>query len=338
MKAGSPFSVTVSAKDPYKNVATGYTDTVYFTSSDAEAGLPAEYTFTAADAGVHVFSVTLETNGSQSIAVTDTSNASITGQLVAIQVDGATHFSVSGFPTTVTAGSPAQVTLTALDASNNVVPGYTGTVQLTSTDTQAVLTARLHVHDRQRRHGPSASPSSAPERDDYRHRYGQSRPDRQGAEHHRRPRRGQLSRGRVPTSVNAGVPFSVTVSAKDPYKNVATGYTGTVYFTSSDAEAGLPTEYTFTAADAGMHVFNVALETNGSQSIAATDTSNASITGQLVRIQVDGATHFSVSGFPTTVTAGSPAQVTITVLDASNNVVPGYTGTVQLTSTDTQAV
>ena len=67
----------------------------------------------------------------------------------------------------------------------------------------------------------------------------------------------------APPSVSAGVPFPVTVSAKDPYKNVATGYTGTVHFTSSDAQAGLPADYTFTTADAGVHVFNVTLETGG---------------------------------------------------------------------------
>ncbi len=42
-----------------------------FSSSDAQAGLPSSYTFTAADAGVHTFSATLKTAGSQSITVKD---------------------------------------------------------------------------------------------------------------------------------------------------------------------------------------------------------------------------------------------------------------------------
>ena len=53
-------------------MATGYTGTVHFTSSDAQAGLPANYTFTGGDAGTHVFSVTLKTAGTQSITATDT--------------------------------------------------------------------------------------------------------------------------------------------------------------------------------------------------------------------------------------------------------------------------
>ena len=58
-----------------------------------------------------------------------------------------------------------------------------------------------------------------------------------------------------PSPVTAGVAGSFTVTAWDPYGNRATGYTGTVRFTSSDAKAVLPGNYTFTAADAGMHTF-----------------------------------------------------------------------------------
>ena len=37
----------------------------------------------------------------------------------------------------------------------------------------------------------------------------------------------------------------MTVTAVDAYGNVATGYTGTVHFTSSDGQAVLPANYTF---------------------------------------------------------------------------------------------
>ena len=48
---------------------------------------------------------------------------------------------------------------------------------------------------------------------------------------------------------------NVTVTAKDAYGNMATGYTGTVHFTSSDGQAVLPANYTFVAGDAGIHTF-----------------------------------------------------------------------------------
>jgi hypothetical protein len=81
---GSSFSVIVTLTDQYGNVATGYTGTVHFTGSDPAwmvgvlAMAPADYTFTAADAGVHTFSVTLMTPPSQTITVTDTANGALT--------------------------------------------------------------------------------------------------------------------------------------------------------------------------------------------------------------------------------------------------------------------
>jgi hypothetical protein len=49
-----------------------------------------------------------------------------------------THFSVTA-PATATVGTVVNVTVTALDASNNTVTTYSGTVHFTSTDGQAVL-------------------------------------------------------------------------------------------------------------------------------------------------------------------------------------------------------
>src|SRR5207249_2670207 len=77
----------------------------------------------------------------------------------------------------------------------------------------------------------------------------------------------------------AGAPGSVTVTALDSFGNTATGYLGTVSFTSSDAQAVLPQSTTFASTDAGTRAFAVTLKTVGTQSITATDTATASITG-----------------------------------------------------------
>ncbi len=50
----------------------------------------------------------------------------------------ATHFSITAAPSTDTAGSALHITVTALDASNNVFKGYTGTVHFSSSDSAAV--------------------------------------------------------------------------------------------------------------------------------------------------------------------------------------------------------
>jgi hypothetical protein len=58
-------------------------------------------------------------------------------------------------------------------------------------------------------------------------------------------------------------------------KTPATGYTGTVTFSSTDAVAYLPAQYTFTAADAGGHDFLTTLNTVGMQTVTSTDTADA---------------------------------------------------------------
>jgi len=76
--------------------------------------------------------------------------------------------------------------------------------------------------------------------------------------------------GPAPTYV--GAPFSLTVTAQNPNTTTATGYRGTVHFTSSDPAAVMPPDYTFTAGDAGMHVFTgVVLNTTGVITITASD-------------------------------------------------------------------
>ena len=90
--AGSTHSMTVTALDAYGNVATGYRGTIHFTTSDSAASVPADYTFTAADNGVHTFAntlipgLTLRTVGTQWVRATDKTTASLTGAKTGIVV------------------------------------------------------------------------------------------------------------------------------------------------------------------------------------------------------------------------------------------------------------
>ena len=136
-----------------------------------------------------------------------------------------------------------------------------------------------------------------------------------------------LSVSGFPNPTAAGAPGSVTVAANDTYGNVATGYRGTVRFSSSDARAGLPGNYLFTAADAGSHAFTngVTLNTVGTQSITATDTVTGTITGTQGGITVTKAS-------PTIATALSPASITA---GAATHDTSTFTGLVNSTGTGT---
>ena len=141
--AGASFNITVVAQNSSNATDAGYLGTIHFSSSDVQAGLPANYTFTAADAGSHTFSITLKTAGGQSVSAVDTTNSSVAGTLAGITVSPATasQFILSGGSSTATAGTSQTITVTAKDAFGNTATGYAGTVQLTSSDTAAVLPA-----------------------------------------------------------------------------------------------------------------------------------------------------------------------------------------------------
>ena len=125
--------------DAYGNVAAGYTGTVTFSSSDVQAGLPASYTFTAADAGVHTFSATLKTAGTQSLTATDTANVAVAGsQSVTVNPAAASRLVLSA-PAVVTAGARFSLSVTVVDAYGSVVTGYRGTLTFRSSDSTANL-------------------------------------------------------------------------------------------------------------------------------------------------------------------------------------------------------
>jgi parallel beta-helix repeat protein len=338
--AGSPLSVTVTAKDTYGNVATGYTGTVHFTSTDTQASLPADYAFTGGDSGAHTFSATLVTAGSWAVTATDTVTSTITGKQSAIQVSpaAANSLAFNGVPAGAVAGTSFNVTLTALDAYANVATSYLGTVHFTSTDTQAVLPADYTFAgaDAGRKVfsvtlKTSGTPSLTATDTVTSTITGQANVPVSAAA-------AKTFTVSTASSSTAGSPLSVIVTAKDTYGNVGTSYVGTVHFTSTDAQAVLPADYTFSGSDAGTHTFSATFFSAGSRTLTATDTVTSTITGKQTGIQVNpaAASAFVVTT-TTTTTAGSAINVTVTAKDASGNVATGYFGTVHFTSTDAQA-
>ena len=222
IREGTPGDVYVAAYNEDGSIDTAYRGTIHFTSTDPEATLPPDYTFTAGDNGDHLFTngVTLRTVGEQIVTATDTAT-SITGQQTEIQVieGGATSVDVTGIPSPTRSGKAQSVTVTAYNSD-----------------------------------------------------------------------------------------FSID-----------TGYRGTIHFTSTDPEATLPANYTFTAGDNGTHTFTngVILRTPGTQSVTAADVSDSSITGSQQQIEVLArtATTTTVNG------KGGPTKETVT-----GSVSPTHTG------------
>jgi hypothetical protein len=140
--AGQVQTITVTVLDNAGNVLTDYTGTIHFTSSDFQAGLPADYQFTTADAGVHTFTVTLKTAGWQSVAATDTAAPNLSaGQSASVNAAALSSLLISGFPSSLTAGDDGYFSVSGADAYGNAVTDYAGTIRFTSSDGSAVLPA-----------------------------------------------------------------------------------------------------------------------------------------------------------------------------------------------------
>jgi hypothetical protein len=276
--AGAAGTVTVTAESASGGTNTGYAGTVHFTSSDPQAVLPADYTFTTADQGTHTFAVTLDTAGTQSIAVTDATN-SFTGSQTGITVTpaAASTFRLTGYPSPTNAGLAGNFTATALDPYGNLATGYAGTVHFSSSDPLAVLPADytftgadqgVHTFTATLKKAGTQSLTATDTAT------GSIAGSQAGIAV--KPAAASTFSISAPASVTHGVAFTITVTALDAYGNVATGYTGKVHFTSSDGTAILPANYTFTANDAGVHTFvnKTTLKKRGTQTVTITDSAD----------------------------------------------------------------
>lgn len=92
------------------------------------------------------------------------------------------------------------------------------------------------------------------------------------------------------------------MTALDQFNNTATGYAGTVHFTSTDGLATLPANSTLTN---GVGTFSATLRTAGNQTITATDTVTASITG-------------TSNGISNAISVGQKASTTTTLTSSLN--------------------
>jgi uncharacterized delta-60 repeat protein len=224
--------------------------------------------------------VALQPDGN--IVIAGTAPSSTNGDfLVARYLPKATapYFTLSG-PSSTTAGAAGAYTISVFNADGSADTGYSGTVQITSSDPQAVLPAPFTIS------GGTASfmvslktaGAQALTASDL------ALPGINGSDTGIQVKAAAAVRFVLsgPSSVRSGSTFSLTVTALDAYGNIATGFAGTVQFSDSANGATLPGNYNFTAADAGVHTFSaIKLKTKGKQTITVKDSQNGSILGSL---------------------------------------------------------
>lgn len=281
VQSGAAASVVVAALDASNHIVPNYVGTIQFTSSDTGATLPSAYSFAAGDHGRHVFQVTFATTGSQTLTATDSADSTISGSTT-VNVNPAvvaTHFAISMAPS-VMVGQDNSVLVVALDASNHIVPNYTGTVHFTSTDSSAILpadytftTSDLGHHVFSVTFATTGSQTLT----------ATDTADATVTASH------DVTVNPAPVATHLGISIehdaktgqaiAMLVVALDASNHLVPKYTGTVHFTSSDAAATLPADYTFVASDVGKKIFQLTFGTAGSQKVTVTDTADSTIKG-----------------------------------------------------------
>jgi predicted outer membrane repeat protein len=254
-----------------------------------------------------------------------------------------THFMVCP-PRCVTAGKPFYFKVTALDAQNDIVTTYAGTVYFTTTDTGlgVQLPAPSTLTDGTGTFCATLSTAGC-----------QTITATQETLVLAGPGRGHKITGTswpitvlagcvthfsvaAPSTVTAASPFKVTVTALDAWGNKVKWFCGTVELESNDPNAEKLGYVRFTSRDCGEATACVCLDTATSYGWKITAYGSSKIifgTSGLVQVTVGPVTKYRVTASSPQV-SGVAFTVTVTAQDKGGNRVPGYLGTALLTSTD----
>lgn len=279
--AGLDVSLTIKALNANSVLANTYSGTIQITSTDTQATLPANKTFSLTDKGQVNLTITPKTSGTQTFTVVDTSNSNIAGTFsLTVTASSATKLAFNtDLPSSAVSGSTlSSFTVSIQDAYSNVVV-RSDTITLSLLSGTGSLSGTL---------SKSAS-SGIATFSDIAHNTVESIQLRASASGLTSADSSTISIASsgfhhfviiTPfTSLTVGQSSLVnTIKAVDANGTVVTSYTGTVHFTSTDTAATLPGDYTFTAFDQGETSFTngITFNTVGSQTFSVADTTLAS--------------------------------------------------------------
>ncbi len=352
VRAGETGVFTVTVRNQWNQLVSDYIGTIAFSSSDARATLPENYTFTLTDAGQHAFTaVFLTASLDNFLRATDTVTDTLTGEQTGIEVlpaDPAKIDVIAGTPQTAQVGtaftSPLVVRVT--DAYSNTVPGmpvtYTGPVigaGMVYTGTNPVstdLTGQASLIA-----GPNTTSGSYQVT---------ASVETMGVlpvyfdlTNTPAPVVGLNVFG-YPSPVKAGSIHPFTVSAVDQYGNVNPNYRGSTYSLSSDPLAILPQDYLFTAQDAGSHVFNATLKTSGTHYITMVDNRGLRGTQSGILVESLGPARLEVDIYTsqptqsTQILAAFPKPLAVILVDQYGNPQSGFVITFTVPSNGASAI
>ena len=321
--AAQGFPIIITPLNSSNQPVTTFSGSVNLTSGDPIVRfMPSGLTLPLG--GVGSDTVTLFTTGSQTLtAMSNATTPPTTGSATITVVNP--HLSVSA-PGTATAGTLLNVTVTPLDGLNNTFTGFPDMVKITSNDPTAILPASplsvngqvtfpvtLNTQGSETITATDITNSSITS---------SATVNVTGSQNHF-----LLTGSAIAT---AGEPFQLTVSALNAMGQTVPNLGQPVFLSSSDLKATFIPQGLILGTG-GVGTDTVTLFTTGTQTVSASAATSPQTTGSTTVNVVNPHLGLLV---PATATAGVPFSVSVSALDATNNVISTFPDPVKLTSTD----
>jgi RHS repeat-associated protein/uncharacterized repeat protein (TIGR01451 family) len=263
--AGHVVQITVTALTGAGHTDTLFPDMFHFVSSDKQAILPVDQSL-AGRSGTATFAIILKSSGRQTITVTDLSRGSIPSGSAAFTVSplAATQLALSVATTPALFGVADTVTVTAEDRFGNRVTKYSGAVQPTLSGGTASLPSSLTMKS------PSATFKLTPQSLGSLTLQATDGTNRGSLPFTVISAARRLHITGIPSSITAGQPFTITISALNAANAPTVPFTDVLHFTDKLGNTGLPADAPFSGTG-GQEQFTLTLPNAGRQTITVTD-------------------------------------------------------------------
>jgi len=324
--AGVGFSVSVRAEDKENNLVTGFNGNASLTDETGTVS-PNLIGFSG---GLWNGTVAITKSGSNKLTVTALGKTNVSNTFM-VNPGSVSRFEIDPISSPKTAGTSFSITITAKDAFDNVATGFNGTVTLegridggtvpvspsaTGNFTNGVRTESLTITRAQ-------NDVFITVRDANSHT---------GTSNRFNVQPNNVHHFAISTIADqaAGLPFSITVTAQDLYGNTVTGFGGTVNISHTGTGSISPTvSGNFSQGVwSGNVVISQVQSSDRIRVVRTGGTENG--TSNAFSVTPSSVDHFVFSSISTTQTAGVPFSITVQAVDANQNVVSNFSGTVNL--------
>ncbi|MCI0693166.1 hypothetical protein L0337_14325 [candidate division KSB1 bacterium] len=326
--AGVPIPVKVTALDANGNTATDFTGTVNFSLNSGSLAPVVSGNFVA---GVWNGNVTVLASGTGKIINVTDGTFSTTSNAFEVNSGTAISFAVTnaseGTISTQTAGTNFSIKITAKDANGNVATGFAGAVELgdntgtltpgaATITTGGAVTVDVNITRAQAIVSITAKSGSLT-----------------GASNVFTVNSAALDHFLVTNTSNgsigaqqAGTPFNIKIVARDFFNNSVTSFNGTVAFSNTTNSISPLTSGSFTNGVLASQ--SVTITKTSAADVITVNGGGASAVSNSFLVNAGNLAGFMLSAIPSPQTAGVPFPLTITAVDANQNTVTGFAGTV----------